>query len=71
MALDADLAVVPQENSTFGAVIETYDSLKLPSTGTHTFVSGAISIGIQHCLIVLNGVKLEDIETVMSHEQVR
>lgn len=71
MTSDTDLAVVPQENSTFGAVIETYDSLKLPSTGMHIFVSGAISIGIRHCLIVLNGVKFEDIEIVMSHEQVR
>ena len=71
MASDVQLAVVPQENSTFGAVIETYDSLKLPSVGKNIFISGAISIGIQHCLIVRKGVKVEDIKVVMSHEQVK
>jgi prephenate dehydratase len=66
------LALVPQENSIFGTVIDTADLLRLPiSTGRDIFVVGEITLGIQHCLIVRKGVQLEEIETVLSHEQVR
>lgn len=64
------LALVPQENSIFGAVIETDDLLRLPITGRDVFVVGETTLAIQHCLIVRKGVQFEEIETVLSHEQV-
>ena len=63
------LAIIPQENSTFGAVIETGDLLRLPITGTDIFVAGETTLSIQHCLLVRRGVKLEHVETILSHEQ--
>jgi len=63
------LALIPQENSTFGAVVETGDLLRLPIAGTDIFVAGETTLSIQHCLLVRRGVKLEHIETILSHEQ--
>ena len=63
------LALIPQENSTFGAVIETDDLLRLRAAGTEIFVAGETTLSIQHCLLVRRGVKLEHIETILSHEQ--
>ena len=63
----ADLGVVPQENSTFGSVIETYDNLRRPDT---KFVRGEITLQVQHCLLVRHGVKRDNIKKIMSHEQV-
>jgi prephenate dehydratase len=63
------LALIPQENSTYGAVVETDDLLRLPTTGREIFVVGETTISIQHCLLVRRGVKLQHIETVLSHEQ--
>lgn len=63
------VAVVPQENSIFGAVIETYDSLRKRSVGHDIFVVGEIILAIQHCLLVRKGVSISDIGTVLSHEQ--
>lgn len=62
------LGVVPQENSTFGSVIETCNALR----GSHPgFVRGEVLLKIDHCLLVRKGVKLDEIRKVMSHEQVR
>jgi prephenate dehydratase len=63
------LALIPQENSTFGAVIETDDLLCLHPIGKEIFVAGETTLGIQHCLLVRKGVELEHIDTVLSHEQ--
>jgi len=60
--------VVPQENTIYGNVTETYDCLRHLKCG---FVKGEVTLQIQHCLLVLKGVKLEDVDTVLSHEQVR
>lgn len=63
-----DYGVVPQENSIFGSVIETYDSLRC---AVGTFVRGETSLRIDHCLLARKGVALGDVKTVLSHEQVR
>ncbi|KAG6820117.1 hypothetical protein H0H93_005264 [Arthromyces matolae] len=59
-----DAGLVPQENSIFGNVIDTYDCLR--NSG---FVRGEVILQVEHCLLVKDGVKLHEIEKVMSHEQ--
>ncbi|THV04844.1 PDT-domain-containing protein [Dendrothele bispora CBS 962.96] len=61
-----DYGVVPQENSIFGPVVETYNALRELQNG---FVQGEITLKIQHCLVTRRGVDLSDIDCVMSHEQ--
>lgn len=61
------VGIVPQENTVFGTVIETYDKLRQAKCG---FVKGEVAIPIQHCLVVQEGVQLHEIEYVLSHEQV-
>lgn len=61
----ADFAVVPIENSLAGSVHENYDYLlehKLP-------ICGEIIMHISHNLMVLPGVKKENIRRVISHPQ--
>lgn len=60
--------MVPQENSIFGNVVETYDLLR--EADLNNFIRGEITLKIEHCLVVRKGVKLQDIQKVMSHEQV-
>lgn len=61
--------VIPQENSIFGTVTETYDLLRLPALGNEKFVRGELAHAVRHSLLVRTGVKLEDVRRVMSHEQ--
>ncbi|KAL1951614.1 hypothetical protein VTO73DRAFT_763 [Trametes versicolor] len=70
-AVSADIpyAVIPQENSVYGTVIDTYDSLRSPSAGESVFVRGELTIAVKHCLVVRRGVQLEEVQRVMSHEQ--
>jgi len=63
------LGVIPQENSIFGTVTETYDLLRLPDLGNEKFVRGELRHAVRHCLLVRTGVKLEDVRRVLSHEQ--
>ena len=61
---DADLALLPIENTTAGSINETYDLL---------YEGGIVIVGeevshIEHCLLVLPGTKLEQIRTVMSSD---
>ena len=65
------LALLPQENSIFGIVTETYDLLRSPDVGESRWIRGAVTLPIQHCLVVRHGKTLRDIKKVLSHEQVR
>ncbi|KAF9056263.1 hypothetical protein BJ165DRAFT_496740 [Panaeolus papilionaceus] len=58
--------VVPQENSIFGNVIETYDLLKDTDV---SFIRGEITLKVQHCLVARTGTKLHEINHILSHEQ--
>jgi chorismate mutase/prephenate dehydratase len=60
-----DYALLPIENSTAGSINETYDLLA--STGLH--ITGEVVAAIEHCLLALPGVPLEELRTVMSHPQ--
>jgi len=61
--------IIPQENSINGSVVETYNVLRLPAIGQETFVRGATVFAVKHNLVTRRGVKLENIEKVLSHEQ--
>jgi prephenate dehydratase len=65
----ADAAISPQENSTFAAVAETYDQLRRAEFGDEWRIVGETVLSIQHCLFVVEGVRLEEITQVLSHEQ--
>ncbi len=61
----ADLALLPIENTTAGSINETYDLL----AEGHLTITGEVVSAIEHCLLALPGVKLEDLRVVMSHPQ--
>ncbi|KII93555.1 hypothetical protein PLICRDRAFT_152397 [Plicaturopsis crispa FD-325 SS-3] len=66
---EVPFGMIPQENSIFGSVIETYNLLRQPKMGQDIFVRGEATLGVKHCLLVRKGVKLEQIRRVLSHEQ--
>lgn len=57
--------VLPIENSSTGAITEVYDLLRKYDF----FIVGEQWQGINHCLLGVEGTKLEDIEEVYSHPQ--
>ncbi|KZT05963.1 PDT-domain-containing protein [Laetiporus sulphureus 93-53] len=69
VSTDIPFAVIPQENSLYGSVTETYDLLRLPEVGEHKFVRGEVVLPIRHSLVARKGVKLENVHRVLSHEQ--
>ena len=70
VSVDIPYGLVPQENTIFGPVTETYDMLRLPEVGESKFIRGEVTLAVQHCLIVRRGVKREDITRILSHDQV-
>ena len=62
---EADYAILPIENSSTGSIRQVYDLL-----AQHRFyIVGEWQVKVEHCLAVLPGVRLEDIQSVYSHEQ--
>ncbi len=61
----ADLALLPIENTTAGSINETYDLL----ADGRLHITGEVISSIEHCLLALPGVKLEDLRVVISHPQ--
>jgi len=68
---DLTLGLLPQENSIFGIVTETYDLLRSSELGENKWIRGAVTLSVQHCLVVRRGKTMRDIKRVLSHEQVR
>jgi chorismate mutase/prephenate dehydratase len=62
---EADLALLPIENSTAGSINETYDLL---AEGGLTITAEVVS-RVEHCLLGLPGSSLEGLRTVHSHPQ--
>ena len=61
----ADLGVVPVENSRAGSIVETYDLLL-----QHPLhVRGEVAVAVQQCLLGRPGSRLGDIRRVYSHPQ--
>ena len=63
---NADYAVIPQENTVGGAVINYVDAL---IAREDIFVTGEVVLPINQTLMGVPGTSLEDIETVCSHAQ--
>ena len=61
----ADYAVLPIENSSTGSIRQVYDLL----AQYEYYIVGEYQVKVEHCLMALPGVGLEDIRTVYSHEQ--
>jgi prephenate dehydratase len=62
---EADFAMIPLENSTAGRVEEIYRLLPK----THLNIIGEHFEPVNHCLLTLPGIKLDQIKTVSSHPQ--
>lgn len=61
----ADLALLPIENTTAGSINETYDLL----AAGHLHITGEVVSAIEHCLLAMPGVTIDELRTVMSHPQ--
>lgn len=69
LSSELPFGIIPQENSTNGSVIETYNLLRCEFIGRDSFVRGETNLPINHSLVTRQNVKIEDIEHVLSHEQ--
>ncbi|MGE0641667.1 MAG: prephenate dehydratase [Thermoanaerobaculia bacterium] len=65
VAGDADLALLPIENSTAGSINETYDLL----AEGRLRITGERVTAIEHCLLALPGTAIAGLRTVLSHPQ--
>lgn len=62
---EADLALLPIENTTAGSINETYDLL----AEGRLIITGEVVTAIEHCLLGLAGATLADLRTALSHPQ--
>jgi prephenate dehydratase len=62
---EADVAVIPVENSIEGSVGEVYDLL----LDTRLAAVGEVYQRVRHCLIANKGVRMEDVKVAYSHPQ--
>lgn len=61
----ADYGVLPIENTSSGSINEVYDLLQ----HTTLYIVGELTLPIEHCLVGVSDVRLEDITTLYSHPQ--
>jgi chorismate mutase/prephenate dehydratase len=61
----ADLALLPIENTTAGSINETYDLL----ADGRLHITGEVVSAIEHCLLALPGVAVDELRVVISHPQ--
>lgn len=50
--------------------MDTYEALRDAAFGKAVFIGGEYTFGIDHCLLVQKGTRLEEVKRIMSHEQV-
>ena len=65
LSSDCDCAVLPIENSINGDVTQVMDM----AYAGNLYISGIYELHIEHCLLALPDASIEDIKTVVSHEQ--
>jgi len=61
----ADLALLPIENTTAGSINDVYDLL----ADGRLHITGEVVSAIEHCLLALPGVGLDELRCVISHPQ--
>lgn len=61
----ANIAVLPIENTTSGAIAEVYDLL----LDAKLSIVGEVKLKVRHCLVGVKGASLHDIKTIHGHPQ--
>ena len=61
----ANIAVLPIENTTSGAIAEVYDLL----LDTKLSIVGEVKLHVNHCLVGVKGASISDLKTVHGHPQ--
>ena len=61
----ANIAVLPIENTTSGAIAEVYDLL----LDTKVSIVGEVKLHVKHCLVGVRGASLADLKTIHGHPQ--
>ena len=65
LSSECDCAVLPIENSVNGDVTQVMDM----AYAGNLYISGVYELRVEHCLLALPGASIDDIKTVVSHEQ--
>jgi chorismate mutase/prephenate dehydratase len=61
----ANIAVLPIENTTSGAIAEVYDLL----LDTKVSIVGEVKVHVKHCLVGVAGTSISDLKTIHGHPQ--
>ena len=62
---NADLAILPIENTTSGGITDVYDLL----LHTELSIVGEVKLKVEHCLLGVDSAQLSDIRTICCHPQ--